>query len=562
MPIYLKPIPSTEKCFMEQSIAAKPTLSYDTALRGEEYHFQLAYTTTEPGHDPKTILWLDWDSDLPCTMETVEQIPVRVPCYHTPTNQDDNYLKKTPGLYPDLLCPIEKGARVFVPYGELKALYVTVKIPTDAPAGEHTITVRFTDAPHGNTVLSTTFTLRVIPATLPRQELKYTNWLYCDCVSSVYGLEVFSDKHWEYLENLIRTAVENGINTILTPIVTLPLDTDVGFERPTLQLADIQRIEENGTVRWQFGWDRLERWVAMCDRCGVEYFEVCHLFSQWGLAHAPKIVACVNGKEEKVFGWDTEGLSEEYLTFLRAMLTSFITKMKALGRADKRCLFHISDEPILDHLERYQKAYDALSDILADYPTMDALSNFDFYTHGLVKQPVPASNHIEPFLEAHVPNLWTYYCCGQNVDVSNRYLAMPGSRTRILGVQLWKFELTGFLQWGYNSWYALGSREVINPYLVNDGNRYVPAGDCYGVYPGPHGQPYNSLHMKAVTEALHDLRMLRLAESLCGKEAVLAAVEDGISPITFAVYPHDDSYIPTVRSRVHQMIEAALGDGQ
>lgn len=58
MPIFLRPIPGTEKCFMEQSIESKPFLTGDTVLRGEEYHFQLAYTTTEPGHDPKAILWL------------------------------------------------------------------------------------------------------------------------------------------------------------------------------------------------------------------------------------------------------------------------------------------------------------------------------------------------------------------------------------------------------------------------------------------------------------------------------------------------------------------------
>ena len=554
MPILLKTISSLHKCFMDESIDSKPEMPEAACLRGEEFHFQIACTTTEPGHDPKATLYLDWDSDLPCTVETVEQIPVRVPCYHNPANQDDNYLRKTPGLYPDLLVPIKKGARVFVPDKELQALYVTVKVPENAPAGHHTITIRFTDKAFGNTVVSASLNLRVIAAALPKQELKVTNWLYCDCVSSYYGLEVFSDKHWEYLENLIRTAVENGINTILTPLFTVPLDTDIGYERPTLQLVDIEKTESG----WKFSWNRLERWVEMCNRCGVEYFEICHLFTQWGLAHAPKVVAKVNGREQQVFGWETDGLGEEYIAFLRAFLKAFLAKMKSLGGADRRCLFHISDEPALAHLERYKGAVDALSDLLEDYPLMDALSNFDFYQHGLVKQPVPASNHIEPFLEAKVPNLWTYYCCGQNVDVSNRYLAMPSARTHIIGLQLWKYNLTGFLQWGYNSWFSLGSREVINPYLVNDGNYYVPAGDCYGVYPGPKGQPYNSLHMKAFTEALHDLRALKLAESLCGREAVLTAVEEGIGPVTFANYPHADDYIHFYRSKVHKLIEDAL----
>ena len=111
----------------------------------------------------------------------------------------------------------------------------------------------------------------------------------------------------------------------------------------------------------------------------------------------------------------------------------------------------------------------AIADILEGFPIMDALSDFEFYKTGTVTNPIPASDHIEPFLEAGVPGLWTYYCCGQSVDVSNRYIAMPSSRTRVIGMQLWKYNIAGFLQWGYNFWYEIFSLRQINPYLVTDG---------------------------------------------------------------------------------------------
>ena len=62
---------------------------------------------------------------------------------------------------------------------------------------------------------------------------------------------------------------------------------------------------------------------------------------------------------------------------------------------------------------------------------MDALSDYAFYQSGAVTKPVPANNHIEPFLEAKVPGLWTYYCVGQYKDVSNMFMAMPSARNRI-----------------------------------------------------------------------------------------------------------------------------------
>lgn len=49
---------------------------------------------------------------------------------------------------------------------------------------------------------------------------------------------------------------------------------------------------------------------------------------------------------------------------------------------------------------------------LGDCRILDTLSDFEFYRL-VVWQNVRwfASDHLEPFLEAGFPNLWTYYCC-------------------------------------------------------------------------------------------------------------------------------------------------------
>ena len=550
MPVFMKNIPSVEKCFMDEDIAKKPECNAITALRGEEVHYMIAYTSTESWHDPKFVCVLDSACGLPYYIETVEQVPVRVPCYKN--RHDDDYLRTTPGLYPDLLLPIANGARVFVPYEELKAFYVTVKVPEDAAAGDYPVVVRLKEGE--NTVVETVMHITVLAATLPKQTLQVTEWFHCDCLATYYRVPVFSEAHWVIIENYLQTAVENGINTILTPVFTPPLDTVVGGERPTVQLIDVEKTADG----WSFGFDRFERWVEVCNRVGVEHFEISHLFTQWGAGHAPKVIAKVDGVETKVFGWETDSLSDEYVGFLRAFLTALVAKIRELG-IEKRCFFHISDEPGFDHLERYRAVKAAIADIIADFPIMDALSSFEFYKTGAVANPIPASNHIDPFLEAKVPGLWTYYCCSQGVDVSNRFLAMPSSRTRVIGMQMWKYDIVGFLQWGYNFWYSQFSVEEVNPYLVTDGNYFVPAGDCYAVYPGEDGTPRTSLHMKAFTEALTDMRAMQLAESLVGREAVLAAMEEGLdAPVTFSQYPHDPAYVTAVREKVNALIASAL----
>ncbi|MBO1913972.1 hypothetical protein J4G37_55305, partial [Microvirga sp. 3-52] len=98
-----------------------------------------------------------------------------------------------------------------------------------------------------------------------------------------------------------------------------------------------------------------------------------------------------------------------------------------------RVYFHVSDEPNLDNIESYQSASNHMNKYLSKYPIIDALSDYEFYERGFVEKPIPATNHIEPFLENEVPDLWTYNCCAQYIDVSNRFFTFPSARNRIIG---------------------------------------------------------------------------------------------------------------------------------
>ena len=292
----------------------------------------------------------------------------------------------------------------------------------------------------------------------------------------------------------------------------------------------------------------------MCRRAGVDYYEIAHLYSQWGAIHAPKIMGWENGEYKRLFGWETDATSEEYRTFLRTFLTGFTAKMRELGVEDRQCLYHISDEPSLEQLESYRAAKEQVADLLKNYVIMDALSNFEFYKTGALDNPIPSNNHIEPFIEAKVPNLWTYYCCGQGYKVSNRFLAMPTQRTRVIGTQFWKYNIAGFLQWGYNFYNSQGSIRAIDPYLITDGEYFVPAGDCFSVYPGQNGVALETIHLKGFTMALNDTRAMYLAESIVGREKLMKILESE-GEVTFSEYPHTDAWLNGVRDAVNAIIE-------
>ena len=279
-----------------------------------------------------------------------------------------------------------------------------------------------------------------------------------------------------------------------------------------------------------------------------------HLFSQWGAKYAPKIVAMVDGKEEKIFGWHTPAVGE-YTNFLHSFLPELIEKLREWGIAENT-YFHISDEPREEHLESYRAAKESLGDLLKGFHTFDALSSYEFYKHGLVDKPIPGNNEIEEFLSHGLTDMWTYYCTGQFYEVSNRFMSMPSARNRIYGVQLYKYDIIGILHWGYNFYNSQFSIEHINPYEVTDAGNAFPSGDPFLVYPGADGHPEESLRMMVHYEALTDLRALELLESLTSKEHVMELIEGDLAePLTFRRYPKSDMYLITLRNRVNREIE-------
>ena len=550
MPIFTKFISSMEKCFLDEKIDSKKEIKSISMLRNERLSFEFAYTTD--GYSPKAYCNLKLENPFGENLKLfkIEQVPVFMPAY--PGGYDDNYLRTEPGLYPDLLLPLDEKLPFVVVYNQLRSVLVTIEDTDGLKPGDYTLKI---SVACGNEVSESSIDIRVVDAMLPEQKLIHTQWFHNDCIATHYDCPVFSPRHWELIGNYMDAAVKCGVNMILTPVLTPPLDTAVGTERPTVQLVDI--VVRDG--EYSFAYPRLDRYMSLALEKGMKYFEISHLFSQWGAIHAPKVMATVfadDGSSEykRIFGWETDSTGPEYKKFIRAFVSALLSHLKEKG-LDHMCWFHISDEPTLEQLESYKAAKALVSDLLEGYHLMDALSSYEFYSTGAVATPIPANNHITPFLENHVPDLWTYYCCGQNVDVSNRFVAMPGARTRVLGEQLYKYDIKGFLQWGFNFWYSQGSLHPVNPFTDTTGDYFVPAGDTLSVYPGQDGKALYSLHAVHFYEALQDMRALDLLGEKIGHDAVNALIdEDCAEPLGFFKYPREEDYILKLREKVNSML--------
>ena len=532
----IKLLSSLEKIYDSDKIPEREYKGF-SMLKNEKKSFQLAVEADA-----------DCEAEITCngTIEglrlyTVEHIKSELPMFKK--GADNYYRFSESGYYPDLLMPcdgklnLKKGITVlwFEVDGALNK------------AGKGKINLTIDDK-------NAEIDIEIIDAELDFNDFVYTCWFHTDCLMSHYGFEVFSDEYWRVTENFLKTAAEYGMNCVLTPIFTPPLDTQRGKERPTVQLIDISLNKG----KYSFNFDKLTKWIEMAQRCGIEYFELAHFYTQWGAKHAPKIMVTVDGEYKKIFGWKTRANSKKYKEFLDALSVELKKYLEGKGLKDK-VLIHVSDEPNKSMLRAYRKASAHIHSLYEGYKIVDALSDFSFYEKKIVSNPIPANDHIDKFL-GKVENLWVYYCSAQNNhNVANRFFCNDSIRTRVIGYQMFKYDIKGFLQWGYNFYYKRLSKGLINPFEVSDAGKQFPSGDSYIVYPAKDGTAYHSLRLKVFYDALQDMAALKTLEKLTDKKTCLNLIEEnGRYNLTFKDYPHSDEWLLKTREAVNAAIKENL----
>ena len=512
----------------------------NSVLFGERFGFQVAYRSVGYG-------FADISYEIEgISKENVEVYLVReMPCTYPVSACSDDYLLTTAScVMPDLLAPVS-SCGIVARDGYWQSIYLRIH---GLERGKHRIRFSLFDA-NKELLGRIEYTLHVLKDTLPLSDLVCTYWIHYDSIADYYKFPLFSDSYNKILQSFISDAVAHGLTMLLTPLFTPPLDTGIGKERMTVQLVDVKRKGLN----YEFDFSRLGQFMRLAEECGVQYFEMSHLFTQWGAKCAPKIVATVDGEEKKIFGWETSALSEEYTAFLSAFLPKLRIWLMQNGYYE-RCCFHLSDEPNADTLEHYKKCSAFVKRYLPDAKFADAMSHYEYVEEGLLDMPFVATSATDDFIQKGIKDYYVYYCTTQRDKfLSNRFLSMPLERTRILGIQMYRNDVRGFLHWGYNYYYSFLSREPINPFAVTDCMGRYQSGDSFIVYPGENGV-LGSIRNEAFYQGLQDYRALKLLEKKIGREKVCTFLEENGMAENFHDYPKSAGWLIELRKEINRIL--------
>lgn len=532
-------------CMQKILPGRRPEMIQEVTLQGfcgERLSVQLAYSCKNDDFGESSCqftIQVHADGQTQTYIRSVELVPCAYPCHGT---WDDDYLVTEPGLYPDLLCPLQQG----VPMKAIAAQWRSLWIDVEAQPGSHTITLDLVDL-SGQCIQKMSFSVAVLEEQLPEQKLIHTQWFHADCLADYYNVPVFSEEHWRIIDHFMQSAVCHGVNMLLTPVFTPPLDTAKGGSRTTVQLVGVELSGDH----YSFDFSLLRRWIGLCEKNGILYLEVSHLFSQWGAECAPEIIVNVEGTKIKLFGWNTPAVSEKYTAFLHTFLPALKQFLYECGWLE-RTWFHISDEPHEYEAESFAAARASVLDVLKDCRVIDALSSYAIYQKGLIDRPVVSVDRIDTFIKAEAPHLWAYYCTVQALEVPNRFIAMPSSRNRIIGMLLYYFDIEGFLHWGFNFYNTQYSVAHIDPYRVTDAGAAFPSGDPFLVYPAPDGTAYESIRGVILQKALNDFRALQLLEQKVGRKRVVELLQRLVGrTLSFCTYPRNHDFFDQMRKTIY-----------
>lgn len=558
---------SLEKVFPETEPSADKAMSHFSLFKNEPLSFQVAYKI-DIGEVMATSVFAKITTDLPLSLYSVGYVPV---LQSSDQNLSDKYRA---GLFPDRLLAKRVNPKINIkksPWTAIhveddavhiaaqsdswRALWLTVnERKQQLKGGQYSFKIEFFQQTNGAKLGEAEATFTVIDVALPKQKLLYTNWFHCDCICDAHGVEPFTPRFWELFADYVEQASLNGMNLLLTPCFTPPLDTPIGDERRTVQLVGVD--VSNG--EYHFDFSLLDQYVSIAKKHGIEYFEHSHLFTQWGAEHAPKIMATVDGKYKRLFGWSTVAWGKKYKDFLHAYIPALLAFLKE-RRLDKKFVFHVSDEPAPRNRATYQKAKEALGDLLEGGTIGDALSHYEFYESGLVTTPIVATANVKDFY-GRVDHLWAYYTGGHCFDgLSNRKLNCSSERNRMLGIQLYMHHIEGFLYWGYNFWYDELSQGFVDP--NTDTCLYCGANPAAGflVYPAINGGCIPSIRQKVFYEGLNDMRALYLLERYIGKKETRNFVQAFFGEVTFFTHPKSAEHLLQFRELLNQKIQDLLG---
>jgi hypothetical protein len=399
---------------------------------------------------------------------------------NSPNHRKSELSRPAPARFPDYLSDAKQMA---VEAGRYQAVYLTIRVPRDAQAGDYEGAMTF-HADQGERTLPLALTL--FPLTLPdERHLMVTEWFSTGRFKQFHGVDSSnSDAFYKMLAVYARNMADHRQN-----VFRVSSDLIAATRHSDGKLTfDFSRFDKWCDVFWGTGrMDLLETGFVARFRDG-----------DW----SSKAIVLQDFRvrdEEKAASMTMPG--QEYLP---QFLPALEQHLQERGWLDKT-VFHIADEPSDHNVMTWREASDFVHRYGPRLKRLDAIET----PHCLDRLEiwVPKLDHYATWQEAysdaqrHGDEMW-FYTVGifQAGVYPNKTVDVPLIQSRTLHWFNYRFGLTGYLHWGYNAW-------TNDPFEAPGQHR----GDGWHVYPTKGGL-LDSLRWEQMRNGIQDYEYFRLLE--------------------------------------------------
>lgn len=357
-------------------------------------------------------------------------------------------------------------------------------VPANARPGSRTVRLR---VGQGEERVELELRVRVHEAVVPpigQDSLGFTNWWHAENIAKFHDAPLWSEAYWDRLEGYADLMARGRQNTILVPWGSF--------------------MKREGD---RFALDRtqLRRFVELFERRGILRLEGGHFAArEGGDWMAKRFVLHLTGSHIN----SPEGRKE-----LAAIATELLAAIREEGWAD-RWMQHIADEPIDVNAEDYAEAAKQVHALMPGIPVFEATMSRSLVgaVQGWCPQVHEFQHAAEWFAERRAAGdeVWVYTCLSPTGPWLNRLIDMERLRPAMIPWALVKYDLDGFLHWGFNWWNADPYQQSVVPHpgLTEMDNMALPAGDTHVAYPGGK-DVWSSTRWEAHRIGFEDAELLR-----------------------------------------------------
>ena len=417
----------------------------------------------------------------------VGHVPVDRPTQKPSQDQ----LRKPPADYPD---PLLECDTLDVPAGKAQALWITVPVPTNVPAGTYRGTLTLTGTVDGRPVQAQQrLVVKVYPAVVGASRLWVTDWFAMHWPHMQIAPQPDSDDYYALLRRYARNLAEHRHNVALI--------SPLGLARYS--------VGPDGRLTIDFS--RFDRWVRIFREEGViGRIEGGHIGGRKGGWESEFVVTVQRVEDGQVVSGNVDPASAEADTFYAQFFPALVAHLREKGW--RECyLQHLADEPIPTNTASYRAMAALAHKYAPELRIVEACHTKDLV--GAIDVWVPQLNFLHHDF-AHYQlrqragdEVWFYTCVFPQGEYANRFIEQPLIKTRLLHWINFRYGVTGYLHWGYNHWTP--DSPFTHTTRAHGGPPYLPAGDPWIVYPGKDG-PLDSIRFEAMRDGIADYELLCL----------------------------------------------------